>query len=136
MKAAPRSEGVGEEDAHLGVDGVTCRPGVLSCDATGLLAFFEKPRLVDDQDAARVIPEVRGQIVPQIVTHSVGIPASDAQEALHPLRIGIADRLSQLPPVLAFDAAEQADEIAPESLAHFGAGKPAGDALIQIGEDV
>ncbi len=101
-----------------------------------ILGLFEKPCLVDDEHAARLIPEVREYIVPQIVADPAGIPASDSQQALHTLRIGIADRLGELPATLAFDAVEQAVSIAPQPLAHFRADKAVSDALIEIGEHV
>ena len=72
----------------------------------------------------------------QIVADPAGIPASDAQQALHTLRIGIADRLGELPAILAFNAVEQAGQIAPEPLTHFRASKAMSDALIEIGEYV
>lgn len=90
----------------MSIDGVASGSGVLSCNAAGLAAPLEESCLVNDQHAARVGPEVREYIVAQIVAHPVGIPARDAQQALHTLRIGIADRLGELPAILALDAVE------------------------------
>jgi hypothetical protein len=60
----------------------------------------------------------------------------NTQETLHTLRIGIADRLSELPAILALDPTEQTEQGAPQPLAYFRAGKPAGDAFVAFGEDV
>lgn len=79
---------------------------------------------------------MREHIVAQIVADPVAIPASDAQQALHTLRIGIAERLGELPAILAFDPVEQAEQIAPQPLAHFRAGKAVSDTFREIGENV
>jgi len=117
------------------VDSVACRAGVLTRDAAGFGPLLEKSRLVDDQDAARFIPEMREHVAAQIIAHPVGIPAGGPQETLHALGIGVTDRLGELPAVLAFDFTEETEEIPPEPIAHFGTGKAASDAFREIGEN-
>src|SRR6476619_3769247 len=68
-------------------------------------------------------------VVAQIVLHRVGIPGSGVQEALHALHPALANRLGKLPAVLALDAVEQTDEVAPSTLAHLDSRETMGDAL-------
>jgi hypothetical protein len=112
----------------LAVDGISRRAGVLACHPAGLRALLEEARLVDDQHPAHVIPEVLHDVVAQIVAYSVGVPRRSVQEALDTLRAALADRLGQLPAVLAFDAIEQTGEITSGALAHFGPCEARGDA--------
>src|SRR5215217_5505267 len=102
MNAAPFCELYTRNDrgyplGGMAVDGIARSAGVLSPDAAGLRTFREEARLVDDQDAARLVPEVRDHVLPQIITHPVGVPDGGVQEALHALRPGLADRFGQLP---------------------------------------
>jgi hypothetical protein len=98
--------------------------------------LLEKAGLVDDQHTARGSPERCQNMASSIVAHPVGIPVRNMQETLHTLRIGIADRLSELPAMLALDPTEQTEHVAPQPLTYFRARKAAGDAFVEIGEDV
>ena len=74
MKAAPLYELYakklpGYPPGGMAVDGVARGAGVLPPDAAGFAAFLEETRLVDDQDAARFVPEALHDVAPQIVAH-------------------------------------------------------------------
>lgn len=115
----------------MAVDRVAGRTGVLPSHAAGLRALLQEAGLIDDQDAARVVPEVVDDVAAQIIADGVGIPGGGVQEALDTLRSQLADRLRELPAVLALDAAEQADEIAPGALAYFRPGEATRDPPMQ-----
>jgi len=72
----------------------------LALDPDRLGALLHKSRLVHHEDALGV-PERFGDKPDQLIPNGVGIPAGGVQQALHPLRVGLPDRLSQLPAVLA-----------------------------------
>jgi hypothetical protein len=120
----------------LRVDRVASGARVLARDAAGLAPLLEEARLIDDQHAARAVPEMREYILAQIVAHPLGIPAGGTQQAVHTLGVGIADRLGELPAVLTFDPTEQANQATPEPLPHFDVSEAAGNVLIQIDENV
>ena len=107
-------------------------PRVLARDAAGLLPLLQKAGLVHDEDAGRLIAEVRDDVVPEVVADAVGVPGGGTQQALHPAGPGLADRLRELPPVLALDALQQARQVAPGPFAGFGAGEAAADPRVQL----
>src|SRR5436309_1099285 len=106
-EGGPTHRGVGEKHSHLAVDRIAGRAGVLAGDAAGFRAFLQEAGLVDDQDAARRIPEMVDDVLAQIVAHRVSVPGGSVQEALDTLRAVLAGRLSKLPTVLTFDTIEQ-----------------------------
>jgi len=113
------------------VHGIARSAGVLARDAAGLRSLLQEAGLVHDQDTARRIAEMVNDVVAQIVSHRVSIPRSGIQEALDAFCAALADRLRQLPAVLALDAIEQASEIAPGALAHRGTREAMGNAPVQ-----
>ena len=113
----------------MAVDRIARRAGVLAGDAAGFRALLQEAGLIDDQHAARVVPEVLDDVVAQIVPHRVGIPGGSVQQALDTFRAALADRLGELPAVLALDAIEQPGEIASGALAHLSTREATGDPL-------
>ena len=132
MNAAPSLRGVGQEDADLAVLGGSRRAGVLARDAAGLLPLLQKAGLVHDEDAGRLVAEVLDDVVPEVVADAVGVPGGGAQQALHPPGPGLADRLRELPAVLALDPLQQAGQVAPGPFPRFGAGEAAADPRVQL----
>src|SRR3954470_15014926 len=100
------------------IDRIASSAGVLAHDPTGLAPFLHESGLVDDEHTARFVPEMREHIVPQPAQRApgacpVGIPARRPHETLDALWIGVADRLRELPAMLALDVTEQAEQVAP-----------------------
>jgi hypothetical protein len=100
----------------MAVDGITSRAGVLAGHATRLRAFLEEARLVDDEHAARFVPEVLDEIIPQPAqrapgAYRVGVPGGGIQQALDTFSAALTDLLSQLPAIFAFDVVEQAGQV-------------------------
>jgi len=115
----------------MAVDGIACRAGVLARDAARLRAFLQEASLVDDQHAAHLVPEVLHDVVTQIVAHPVGVPGGRVQEALDTLCAALANRLGQLPAVLALDALKQTGQVEPGAFAYLGTREAMGDARVQ-----
>jgi len=120
----------------MAVDGIAGGAGVLTCDATRLRAFLQEAGLIDDQHAARVIPEVLHDVATQPAqgapgAHGVDVPIRSIEQALYALWPRLAKMFGQLPAVLARDAIKQPDEIAPGALAHLGPCEARGDARVQ-----
>ena len=113
--------GVGEEDADLGVLDPPGGAGVLPRHAGRLGALLEEPGLVEDQDRLGVA-EALDDVTPEVVADRVGVPFGPAYEVLDAVGVGVADRLGELPGVLALDGAEQADEVGPDAVAGLAAG--------------
>jgi hypothetical protein len=82
--------GVGQEDAARAVLGGSRRAGVLARDATGLPPLFQKAGLVHDEDASGFIAEMGDDGVPEVVADAIGVPGGGVQEALYPVRPGLA----------------------------------------------
>jgi hypothetical protein len=103
---------ISQEYPDLAVlDPASCA-AVLPGNTGGFRALLEEACLVDDQDAV-VVPEVLYDVAAEVVANRIGIPAGPAQEALDAMGRGVADRLGQLPGVLAFDTAQKPAEIPP-----------------------
>jgi hypothetical protein len=113
------------------VDGVACGAGILPGDATRLRTLLEKAGLIDDQHTARLVAEMVDDIIAQIIAHRVSVPDGSIQQALHALCPQLAARLGQLPAVLALDAVQQADQVAPGTIAHLQTGEATSDPLMQ-----
>ena len=75
-------------------------------------------------------------IVAQVVAHRIGVPGGGVEQALDAFRPELADRLGELPAVLALDAVEQTDKIALRALAHLGAGEATCYPLMQRVQDL
>src|SRR5262249_39403938 len=88
--------------------------------------------LVPDEDAAGYVPAMVDHVVPEVIADTVGVPGGGVEEALHPVRPGLADGFRQLPAMLALDVFQQAGQGAPRSLPRCGAGKTAADPGVQI----
>ena len=71
-------------------------------------------------------------VLPQIISHAIGIPRRGIQQTLDTLRPGLTDRFCQLPAVLALDPIEQANKIATEPLAHLDASETVSDPLKHV----
>ena len=56
----------------------------------------------------------------------IGVPLGRVQQALHSLRVPLADGLGHLPAVLALDPPEQPDEVAFDSFPGLRAGEAGG----------
>jgi len=67
MNAAPSWDAY----ADLAVLGGSRRAGVLACDAAGLSPLLQKAGLIHDEDAGRLVAEVRDEVVPEVVTNAV-----------------------------------------------------------------
>jgi hypothetical protein len=79
-----------------------------------------------------VVDHVRAQVIPQ----RVGVPGRSTQEALDPTRARLPERLGQLPAVRTLHSLEQADQIAPSTLADLSAGEAFGDNPVQVRQPV
>jgi hypothetical protein len=94
--------------------------------------LFEKAGLVHDEDAGRLVAEVRDDVTPEVVADAVGVPSGGTQQALRSPGPRLADRLRELPPVLALDSFQQARQVAPGPVAGFGANEATADPRVQI----
>ena len=119
----------------MGIHSLPGGAGILARDTAGFRPFLQETGLIDDQYAARFIPEICRDELPQIISHTLGIPARGIQKTLHPLRVCLPDCLRELPAVLAFYPAKQPTQIGSDPLAYFRPGEAAGDAPLQIRED-
>ena len=89
---------VGQIYRHLGVLNAPGRPGVLPLNPDAVGAFLDISGLVDDQDRPWVAEGV-DDVVADIVTHRLGIPAGPAQQVLKRVRRGGATVLSDGPAI-------------------------------------
>ena len=108
------------------------RAAVLPRDAAGLLPLLQEAGLIHDEHAGGGIAEMVDDVVPEVIADALGVPGGGVQETLHPMRPGLADRLCELPPVLALDALQQAGQVAPRPLPRFGARKAVSDPRVQL----
>jgi hypothetical protein len=77
MNAAPSCAAlrcVSQEDADLAVRGGSRRASVLARDAAGFPPLLEKAGLVHEEDASRLVAEVRDDVIPEVVADTVGVP--------------------------------------------------------------
>jgi hypothetical protein len=81
--------GVGEIDRHLGVLDPSGGAGVLALHAHGADPFLEVAGFVDHQHRIGVT-ETGGDVVAQVITHPVGVPAGPVEQVLHAVRIPVA----------------------------------------------
>jgi hypothetical protein len=116
----------------LAVFGGARRAAVLARHAAGLSPLLQKAGFIHNEDAGRLVAEVRDDVVPEVVADAIGVPGGGTQQALHPPGSGLADRLRELPPVLALDAFQQARQVTLGPCAGFGAGKAAADPRVQL----
>jgi hypothetical protein len=86
-------------DRDLGVLGAPGRPGVLALHAGRGDALLHIPGLVDHQHRARVT-QVAGDIIPQVITDTIGVPPCPSQQMLHPARRPVTGMLRDRPAVL------------------------------------
>src|SRR5258707_553282 len=105
-------------------------PVVLSCPSHRFPPFFDKARFVYPQDALLLF-QMLYHIGAQLVSDRLLVPVCCIQEALHSLRATFVQLLCQLPPVLAFDPAQQASEEPTDSLSHFCPPKVGPDPCMQ-----
>ena len=89
-------------------------------------------RLIHDEEAGRLVAEVRDDVIPEVVTDAIGVPSGGTQEALHSARPSLADRFCELPPVLARHPLQQARQVAPGPFAGFGAREATTDPRVEI----
>ena len=94
--------------------------------------LLQKAGLVHDEHASGLISEMLDDVVPEVVADAVGVPGGGTQQALHAPGPGFADRLRELPAVLALDALQQAGQVAPGSLPRFAAGETVSDPRVQL----
>jgi len=120
----------------MAVDGVARSAGVLARDAAGLRALLQEAGLIHDQHTTRLVPEVLHDVLAQIVAHPVGVPGGGVQQSLRTLRPDLADRLCQLPAVLALNPIEQTGQVALRPLAHRGTREARGDPPVQLVQDM
>jgi hypothetical protein len=74
--------GIGQKHSNVAVLNATCRATILARHAHRMLAVFEKPCLIKDQDRLR-IPKVLHQISAQLIPDGLGIPPGTPQQMLH-----------------------------------------------------
>ena len=132
----PLVRSVGQEDSDLGVGGITDRAAVLASDPARLVAFLHEPGVVDDQHPAHRITQMVDHVRSQVIPHRVGVPGRGTQEALDAARPDLADRLGQLPAVLALDPLQQVDQIATGPFPHLRSCEAVGDPSMQLRDRV
>jgi hypothetical protein len=66
----------------------------------------------------------------QIVSYSLHVPHCSRKESLHSLGAGLANRLGQLPAILALHPAEQASQHAPYACSYLRPPKAMGNPLV------
>lgn len=118
--------GVGGEDADLAVLGAAGGAGVLALHAGGGDALLDKSGVVDDQDAVGGA-EMFGDVCLHVIADLVGLPAALGPEVLQSVRGGVADKLGELPGVLAAHRSQQAADVVPHPPARLDAGEAVPD---------
>ena len=126
----PAPAGVGEVDRDLGVLDPPGGAGVLALDADGVHTLLHIAGLVGDQHAV-VGAERADDVVAQVITHAVGVPAGPGQEVLHPVRIGLAGVLGEGPAVLPREVRQQPAQERPGSAPGLHPGEPPGHPIQQ-----
>jgi hypothetical protein len=102
-QGVPAWGGVGQVHRHLGVLDPARGTRVLALYAYRVDALLDVAGLIDDQDRTPIAERV-DDIVAQIITHSIGIPAGSRQQMLQPIRGRCAAVLSDGPAILAIQA--------------------------------
>jgi hypothetical protein len=102
-------------------------------DSRRLLSLFEEARLIDHQDA-RCFPQMVQDVGAQLLTHCLLIPVSLGQQPLHPVRAALAQRLGELPTILALHWCQQAFQEPAHPPAHLGTPKARANPLLHLVE--
>src|SRR5918993_1384975 len=118
----PPTGGVGQKHPNLAVLPLADSAGVLALYTYALISLLDEACLVDDETTLRV-RQMLDDVLSQVVSNCVGIPAGSSKEVLDTIGRGVSRYLGQLPRVLALSLREQATQIVLGPLAHFGAGK-------------
>src|SRR5215217_6220441 len=108
MKAAPCRDASARKTPTWQCTVSPAVPVVLARHAAGLPPRLQEPGLVDDEDAACVVAQVRDDVIAEVVADGVGVPGGLAQQAPHAARTAFAHRFGELPAVRALDPVEQA----------------------------
>lgn len=99
--------------------------------ARGGGALLDEAGVVNDQDSVAP-PEAFGDVVLELVTDLVRVPAGTGEQVLQPVGGGVTGVLGQLPAIFAADRAEQASDVA----AHPAAWLHAPEAVADTEEEV
>jgi hypothetical protein len=96
-----------------------------------MLAFVEKPRLIDDEHGLGIahMLDHRG---PQVIPDLLGIPLCTPSQMLDPIRRRIPMDFSHLPPVFALDGTQEPPEIRPRPATGFTASKTGHEAAFDF----
>ena len=81
--------GVGQKYPDLAVLNPPHRAAVLPLHPGRLVAFLEEAGLINHQHSVSV-GQVFHNVVPEVVANQVGVPTVAGQQALHPVRSGVA----------------------------------------------
>jgi hypothetical protein len=98
-KCVALAGGVAQIHRDLGVFDATGGAGVLALHPDGVSALLQITGLVDDEHRLGRT-EVLHNVAAQVLTHSVVVPHSPAQQVLQTLRGGVSNVLSDRPAVL------------------------------------
>jgi hypothetical protein len=112
---------------------LACRPTVLAGDPGRVLAFFEKPRLIEHQHAI-CLPQMLAEVAPQFVADGVGLPVGPAQQVLKAIGGRLAADFGQLPAVLALGCAEQSLQVGEGTPPRFRPGNIGPQPVLHISQ--
>jgi hypothetical protein len=116
--------GIGQIDRDLGVLDPPGGAGVLALHPDGVGALLQITGLVNYQHRVGVA-EMRGDIVAQIVAHTIGVPTGPVEQVLHTVRIPVPGVLGDAPAVLARQISQQPEHKPPRPTAGLDPGEPA-----------
>ena len=105
----PARAGVGQVDRDLGVLDPSGGAGVLALHPDRGHALLEVAGLVDHQHRVAVC-EGGGDVVAQVITHSIGVPRGSPEQVLHAVRVQVAGVFGDAPAVLPRQVSEQPQE--------------------------
>lgn len=103
--------GVGREDTDLAVVDLFGRAGVLPGHPGRRGALLDEPGVIDDQHAVRA--ELLSDVLAQVVSNGIGVPAGTVEQVLQPSRVTMSGILGQLPAVLAAHRRQQGADVVP-----------------------